>query len=78
MPDRSGYCGAFRNTMTLVSTIVSLAHSLGLKVVAQGVDAEEQATVLHRMSCDEMQGYLYSKPLPPDDFVALLARCGGP
>jgi diguanylate cyclase (GGDEF)-like protein/PAS domain S-box-containing protein len=63
---------ADRNTMTLVSTIISLAHSLGLKVVAEGVDAEEQAAALQRMGCDEMQGYLYSKPLPPEAFAALL------
>jgi diguanylate cyclase (GGDEF)-like protein/PAS domain S-box-containing protein len=60
------------NTMTLVSTVISLAHSLGLKVVAEGVDAEEQAEVLLRLGCDEMQGYLYSKPLPADKVAALL------
>src|SRR4029077_16811870 len=40
--------------MTLVSTIISLAHSLNLKVVAEGVDAEEQAQVLKRLGCDGM------------------------
>lgn len=61
-----------RNTMTLVSTIVSLAHSLGLKVVAEGVDAEDQAAALQQMGCDEMQGYLFSKPLPGEALVKLL------
>jgi len=58
--------------MTLVSTIISMAHSLRLKVVAEGVDAEEQAKVLDRLGCDQMQGFLFSKPLPFDDMTALL------
>jgi EAL domain-containing protein (putative c-di-GMP-specific phosphodiesterase class I) len=62
------------NTMTLVQTIISLAHSLRLKVVAEGVDAEEQAKVLRLLRCDEMQGYLFSEPLPREGIVALLRR----
>jgi EAL domain-containing protein (putative c-di-GMP-specific phosphodiesterase class I) len=62
------------HTMTLVSTIISLAHSLNLKVVAEGVDAEEQAKVLKRLGCDQMQGYLFSKPIPGDQLEKLLAR----
>src|SRR5216117_892229 len=58
--------------MTLVSTIISMAHSLRLKVVAEGVDAEEQAKALDRLGCDQLQGYLFSKPLPFDDMTALL------
>jgi len=60
------------DTMTLVSTIVSLAHSLRLKVVAEGVDSEDQAEALRRLRCDEMQGYLFSRPLPLDALTALL------
>ena len=52
------------NAMTLVSTIISLAHSLKLKVVAEGVETEEQAKILRLLRCDQMQGYLLSKPLP--------------
>ena len=63
--------------MTLVSTIISMAHSLRLKVVAEGVDAEEQAKILDRLGCDQMQGYLFSKPLPFDDMTALLGRAAG-
>jgi EAL domain-containing protein (putative c-di-GMP-specific phosphodiesterase class I) len=64
------------DTMTLVETIVSLAHSLKLKVVAEGVDSEDQAAVLRRLRCDQLQGYLFSKPLPPEQFAVLLARNG--
>jgi diguanylate cyclase (GGDEF)-like protein len=62
------------NAMTLVSTIISLAHSLRLKVVAEGVETEDQAKFLRLLRCDEMQGYLFSKPLPNDALVALLGK----
>jgi diguanylate cyclase (GGDEF)-like protein len=57
---------------TLVQTIISLAHSLRLKVVAEGVETEEQATMLRLLRCNEMQGYLFSKPLPIEDITPLL------
>src|SRR5205085_10829451 len=61
------------NAMTLVSTIISLAHSLRLTVVAEGVETEDQAKILRLLKCDEMQGYLFSKPLPMAELVALLS-----
>ena len=61
------------NTMTLVSTIISLAHSLRLKVCAEGVETEEQAKVLRLLRCDEMQGYLISRPVPLEQLTPLLA-----
>jgi EAL domain-containing protein (putative c-di-GMP-specific phosphodiesterase class I) len=63
--------------MTLVSTIISLAHSLKLQVVAEGVESEEQAKFLRLLRCDQMQGYLISKPLSFDDMTAYLARSRG-
>jgi diguanylate cyclase (GGDEF)-like protein/PAS domain S-box-containing protein len=48
----------------IVATIVSLAHQLGLNVVAEGVDAVDQARLLAKMQCDEMQGFLFSEALP--------------
>ena len=62
------------NTMTLVQTIISLAHSLKLKVVAEGVDSEDQAKILRLLYCDEMQGYLFCRPVPFDQITALLQR----
>jgi diguanylate cyclase (GGDEF)-like protein/PAS domain S-box-containing protein len=59
---------------TLVSTIISLAHSLRLTVVAEGVETEEQAQILRLLRCDEMQGYLVSKPMPADLLLEFLAR----
>jgi EAL domain-containing protein (putative c-di-GMP-specific phosphodiesterase class I) len=62
------------DTMTLVSTIISLAHSLKLKVIAEGVDDEEQARMLRLLRCDELQGYLFSRPVPFDEISALLRQ----
>lgn len=62
------------DTAALVQTIISLAHALKLKVVAEGVDSEEQASFLRKLCCDEMQGRLMSSPLPLDEMMALLNR----
>jgi EAL domain-containing protein (putative c-di-GMP-specific phosphodiesterase class I) len=54
--------------LTLVSTIVAMAHALGLLVVAEGVETPEQERLLRQMRCDEIQGFLFSKPVPADVF----------
>ncbi|HWZ74127.1 MAG TPA: EAL domain-containing protein, partial [Casimicrobiaceae bacterium] len=54
--------------LALVSTIISLAHSLKLNVVAEGVETEEQSRLLRVLNCDEMQGFLFSKPVPAGIF----------
>ncbi len=54
--------------LALVSTIINLAHSLKLKVVAEGVETEEQSRLLRLLGCDEMQGYLFSRPVPAEIF----------
>jgi diguanylate cyclase (GGDEF)-like protein/PAS domain S-box-containing protein len=54
--------------LSLVSIIINLAHSLKLRVVAEGVETEEQSRLLQLLSCDEMQGFLFSQPLPADLF----------
>ena len=58
--------------MTIVTTIIGLAHSLDLKVVAEGVETEEQSKLLSLLKCDEMQGYLFSKPLPAKEIIDLI------
>jgi diguanylate cyclase (GGDEF)-like protein/PAS domain S-box-containing protein len=52
--------------------IAGLARSLGLKVVAEGVETRGQLEILRELGCEEMQGYLFSRPLPADEMVALL------
>jgi diguanylate cyclase (GGDEF)-like protein/PAS domain S-box-containing protein len=61
-----------RDTM-LVHTIVGLAHSLDLKVVAEGVEADNQRLILQGHKCDEAQGYLISKPMPADQVLGFLS-----
>jgi diguanylate cyclase (GGDEF)-like protein/PAS domain S-box-containing protein len=56
--------------LVLVSTIINLAHSLRLKVVAEGVETTQQSGLLRSLNCDEMQGYLLSKPMPREMFEA--------
>jgi len=58
----------------LVMAIITLAHNLRLKVIAEGVETEEQLRLLRLLRCDEIQGYLFSKPLPADEFRELLIR----
>jgi EAL domain-containing protein (putative c-di-GMP-specific phosphodiesterase class I) len=59
--------------MATVSSLISLAHGLGLTVVAEGVETEEQRELLRALKCDRIQGYLASKPLPAAGISRLLA-----
>jgi diguanylate cyclase (GGDEF)-like protein len=54
--------------LTLVSVIINLAHALKLNTVAEGVETEEQLRQLRLLGCDEMQGYLFGKPVPVESF----------
>jgi diguanylate cyclase (GGDEF)-like protein/PAS domain S-box-containing protein len=59
-------------TREIVQAILSLAHSLGMQVVAEGVEREEQAAVLREMHCDQFQGYLWGRPQPADRIPELM------
>ena len=63
---------ADKNDMALSEAIIVMAHKLGLKVIAEGVEIEAQRKILAKAGCDYAQGYLFSKPVPPDVFEALL------
>jgi diguanylate cyclase (GGDEF)-like protein len=56
--------------LSIVRLAIDMAHSLGLRVVAEGVETEAVAVMLTGLGCDEAQGYLFSRPLGADDFVA--------
>jgi diguanylate cyclase (GGDEF)-like protein len=64
---------ANRDGAALVSSIVALAQKLRLRVVAEGVETQEQLSFLQRLGCDNMQGYLFSRPLPDAQFRTMLA-----
>jgi diguanylate cyclase (GGDEF)-like protein len=55
-----------------VKTIIDLAHLLKVKIVAEGVETDQQLEILRDLGCDEWQGYLFSKPVPYDEFTELL------
>jgi diguanylate cyclase (GGDEF)-like protein/PAS domain S-box-containing protein len=65
------------NGITLVSTIVSLAHALGMQAVAEGVETAAQLQLLRNIGCDQAQGYLFARPVPGDEIPALVARLAG-
>jgi EAL domain-containing protein (putative c-di-GMP-specific phosphodiesterase class I) len=62
--------------MTLVQGIISIAQPLKLSTIAEGVETEEEADMLGLLRCDEMQGFLISKPLPEEEIRAHLQRAG--
>jgi len=61
----------------IIETIVSLGKSLNLSLIAEGVEEESHVDFLRGLGCDEIQGYWFSKPILPDQIVALLAEKGG-
>ncbi|HEY8037184.1 MAG TPA: EAL domain-containing protein [Methylobacter sp.] len=61
-----------KDDMEIAATIVAMGHILGFKVLAEGVETAEQLAFLQTQNCDLYQGYLKSRPLPADEFVALL------
>jgi diguanylate cyclase (GGDEF)-like protein len=62
------------DSLAVVNSIISLAHTLNLKVAAEGVETPEQLKFLRLLRCDEIQGYLFSPPVAPDEALALKAR----
>jgi diguanylate cyclase (GGDEF)-like protein len=58
----------------IVMAVIELGHRLDLKVVAEGVETEEQLAFLRQCRCDEMQGYLFSRPVPAAEIAEMLAR----
>jgi EAL domain-containing protein (putative c-di-GMP-specific phosphodiesterase class I) len=57
---------------SIVMAIIALGHSLGLEVIAEGVEDEDQASHLRARACDVMQGYLISRPVPSEEMTRLL------
>ena len=66
--------GAAASTSPIIQSIVTLGHALGMKVLAEGIENEEQRVLLRLAGCDEMQGYLFARPGPASAIDAALAR----
>ena len=56
--------------------MISLAHGLGIDVVAEGIETAAQLACLRDLACDRGQGYAFARPLPPDELEAMLAAVG--
>ena len=54
----------------IVRAIIAMAHSLNMKTIAEGVETAEQLNILRHLECDMVQGFLFSKPIPPEDLAA--------
>jgi len=63
-----------KDTVAMVRQMIEMAHSLGMQVVAEGVENRDQLAMLQEMGCDELQGFLFSPPVSAGDFRTLLAR----
>ena len=60
--------------MAICEAIIVMSHKLGIKVIAEGVESVEQRDLLLAAGCDYAQGYLYSKPVPADEFETLFCK----
>ena len=58
----------------ITTAIIAMGHALGLRVIAEGVETEAHLTLLQKQGCDEVQGYLIGRPVPPGKFVDHLTR----
>jgi diguanylate cyclase (GGDEF)-like protein/PAS domain S-box-containing protein len=68
--------GTDANAAAVVRTIIAMSHGLNIKVVAEGVETEEQLRFLLRRKCDEAQGYFIARPLAPEEFCEAVRTCG--
>ena len=68
---------AAENDKAVASAVISLGHKLNLRVIAEGVETDAQAAFLRENNCDEMQGYLFSRPVPAPEIEGLLRTKSG-
>lgn len=66
--------GSSAEDRAIVSATITLAHALGLRVVAEGIETEEQLTELQRLGCDVAQGFFFSRPVPPLDITSMINK----
>ena len=61
-------CYDQKRSQKIIESMVSLAYNLNMLVIAEGVETEEQVTMLRQMGCDIIQGFFFARPMPVDDF----------
>ena len=66
--------GLNRKNNNIIISLIELAHRLDLKVIAEGVETKEQADFLRNYGCDYFQGFYFAKPMPKEEFEALLDK----
>jgi diguanylate cyclase (GGDEF)-like protein len=67
------HCEHNEKSISVIKAIVNMSHQLGLRVVAEGVETKNQLALIQEAGCDELQGYLFSPPVPPEEMVGLFA-----
>jgi EAL domain-containing protein (putative c-di-GMP-specific phosphodiesterase class I) len=70
--DQSFVQGMSVTDASIIAATIAMAHSLGLTVVAEGIETEKQRQFLAAQGCDRMQGYLFAPPMPAADFEAMV------
>jgi len=66
------HLGLDEKSKHIIKAIINMSHDMGIKVLAEGVEKQEQLEILYHLGCDEIQGYIYSKPLPEEQLTKLL------
>jgi EAL domain-containing protein (putative c-di-GMP-specific phosphodiesterase class I) len=66
---------ADRDDTAITQAVIALAHSMGMRVVAEGVETDAQMAVLRHLQCDEVQGFLLGKPQAPEAWPPTMAPC---
>ena len=63
-----------KSTEIVIKTIINMAHELGMQIICEGVETDEQARFLKELNCDMVQGYLYARPLPVEEYENILLK----
>ena len=74
LPFRFGVITVTEGTQAIIRATIDMAHNLGLKVIAEGVETEDHLKFLRAHQCEQLQGFLFSRPLPARNFEKLLSE----